>query len=989
MASGITTNTTQADIDIKVVVPELNAALNVPGVTPNTELSLISNDSSLGLITSVTNPELVTSSSTPELATTENIVTTNITLNKADIDIKVLVSELNAALNVPGVTPNTELSLISNDSSLGLITSITNPELVARSNIPELTTTENIVATNITLGKFARGLESLNLKNPIYNKLGKLLSDTSIFADFFNRRVQYLREITDPVKSTALDVRFFVNKTTVDKTALQDLLNTLITRGRSFIDRSNLIDTKFNYSLSTNYTDVTTLSESAKLTLRFIRNITGQEVLVVSDLKINKRIGISTISNNTVSEALIKTVKVNLIEPKYTSDTYYRYSMLKLLTDSFNNTVKIAITPYKQVNENLVLQDTYNQIWYSFRKVLETKTFSEVMRFYSSVSKYDTSNILENLAKKLSIPTSDFTQIIDLFNRQVNYKRIVIDLLNATDDYYGLANIDDDQYVGFYKQTRDFLLTKEELIKAVAATLVNIAGISDTFSRVASYNRIFAEAANRYDIINKNPKLIKSEVVLKQDYYSRIVNFYRAVSEKPRLIQQKLLYIGKYSIEAPITTADKKSLLYSFISQEIVRNTDIFNRQVDYIRKITDYISTTDDYYGLANIDDDQYAGFYKQSRDYLTFQEFRPIKNVNITTTQSIADISDPYVSVAVFNRTFTNSTNRSDTISKNPKLIKSEIILKQDYYSRVANFYRVITDAQNLIEEKVFYASSYTINIFNVIDRNSLLINKPANAENITSTDTRYTITRFIRNILDSINATDDYYGLANIDDDQYVRFNKGIVDTVSFAEKLTPVSFKFYSPIAEFYTTNQQLRIFIRKFPSIDIVDTNSTEYTSIKVNKYANNEIFYKYDESNSYFNKVLQDTIKFTDFAIVKMRFGQLFSETLTTNNTSIKLNTKKLIKDKYTIIDYLKYTGSVKFTDIFNKTEKITLKVTLSRIDSTQFAETFIYNKYSAAPSRIFTDQIVTSNSGTINNQDYFADKYVAPGYAGTNRTIF
>jgi hypothetical protein len=970
-------------------------------------------------------------------------ITTNTTL--ADIDIKVVIPELIAGLKIPGIAPNAELTLIANDNSSGLITSVTNPELVTGSVTSELTTTENIPATNITLGKFVRGLESLNLKNPVYNKLGKVVNNTSIFADFFNRRVRYVRQITDSLKPTALSTTFFVNKNTIDKAALQDLLSTRIIYGRSFIDVTKFIDFGTKYKLSTNY------------------------------------------------------------------------------TNSTNITIKTLMALYRgTISENLILQDSYNRIWYSFRNFLETKTFSEVMQFYSNVLKYNTLSITENIGKKLNLHASDFKQALDVFNSQVGYKRKFTDILNTTDDYYGLANVDDDQYAGFYKQTRDFLATQESFTRAVAVTLVDISDVSDPFFRIVSYNRIFTgntETVNKSDTVNKNPNIFKYETILKQDYYSRIVNFYRAVNETPKLFEQKLLRINSNIVPNITSITDKKSLLYSYnATTENITNTNIFSRQVSYIRKVTNYINTTDDYYGLANIDDDQYAGFYKQTRDYLTFQESRPIKSVSITTTPSIADISDPYISIAVFNRAFTDSTNRSDTVSKNFKSIKSDEILKQDYYSRIANFYRAVNETQSLLEQKILYISSFLANAnASAIDKNLIFLRKYPNTETIIGTDSNYTRTNFIRNIAEYIDATDDYYGLANIDDDQYTRVNKGIVDTISFVEKVTPVSFILYTPITESSSTNQELRKFVRKFPSVDIANIDNIEYTSIKVNKRANNEIFYKFDQSSNDFSKVLIDIIKFTDFVVTTKQLNQLFLETSRTNSTNIKLNPKKVFRDTKTVFDYyfyrvtygrdiietltinntgdkkyvrigkrtanetthitesiqrliatyiklydtvdatddyyglanvdddqyariakkfndnytakdylkyrasikftdnyiardslkysasikftdnyiardsLKYRASIKFTDIFNKTEKITLKTTLQSVDSTHFTETFVYSKYSSdgGIQKVFIDQIFKSDSGLINNQNYFADKYVAPGYAGTNRTIF
>jgi hypothetical protein len=1010
-------------------------------------------------------------------------ITTSTT--QADIDIIVVIPELNAGLRIPGVAPNAELALVAADTSSGLVTSVTTPELATNTNTNAgLTTTENIEATEITLGKFVRGLDALSLKNPIYNTVGKILGDaTNSITDIFNRRVRYIRDITDPIKPTTENITFFVNKGAEDKTALQDLLNTFVIYGRSFIDVTNFIDAGINYSLSTKYADIVTVSESAILKLRFIRSITGQEIPVLSDLEINKRISSVRIDNTTVGEALTKTVNVNLIESKLTYISSAYYSLLKLLTDNFNSIVRVVIVPYKQVNDSLVLQDSYRYIWNSFRNILEIKTIAEATQFNSSLQKYDTANIIESFGKKLKLPANDYNQALDIFNRQVSYRRIVTDILHTTDDYYGLANVDDDQYAGFYKQIRDSLVTQETFIRAVAATLINIADVSDPFFRIASYNRIFAgntETVNKFDTISSNSKIPKFDTILKQDYYSRIANFYRKINETKSLFEQKLISISKRIIDSISNTLDTKLLVYGYIANEIATAIHIFNRQVNYRRIFTDILHTTDDYYGLANVDDDQYAGFYKQTRDYLTFQESKPIKSVSITATPSIADISDPYISIAVFNRAFTDSTNSSDTISKNFKAIKFDVILSQDYYSRIANFYRAVNDTQSLLEQKTLYIRSFLANAgASAIDKNLIFLRKYLNTETIIGTDSNYTRTNFIRNITDYVDATDDYYGLANIDDDQYARVNKGIVDTISLAEKVTPVSFTFYNPLAESYTTNQELRIFVRKFPSVDIANIDNIEYTSIKVNKRANNEIFYNYDASTRYANRVLQDAISFSfsDSTIVTRAVAQRFLETLKTTNTNIKLNPKKVIRDtktvfdfyfyrvtygrelleilsinsssdkkyirvgksikdiprisesiqrvlaiyfklydtvhltddyyglanvdddqyarvnkkfndSYTARDYLKYSGSVKFTDIFNKTDRVALKVRLPRVDSTQFAETFVYSKYSRI-DRVFTDQILKSNSGLINNQNYFADKYVAPGYAGTNRTIF
>jgi hypothetical protein len=94
----------------------------------------------------------------------------------------------------------------------------------------------------------------------------------------------------------------------------------------------------------------------------------------------------------------------------------------------------------------------------------------------------------------------------------------------------------------------------------------------------------------------------------------------------------------------------------------------------------------------------------------------------------------------------------------------------------------------------------------------------------------------------------------------------------------------------------------------------------------------------------------------------------------------------KTSSDNYSVIDYPRYTTTIQKTDLFSTSEQKILNTAKNTLDTPHISESLTYYKYASAG--LLIDQTLTSNSGTINNQNYFASTYVAPGYAGTNRTI-
>jgi hypothetical protein len=237
----------------------------------------------------------------------------------------------------------------------------------------------------------------------------------------------------------------------------------------------------------------------------------------------------------------------------------------------------------------------------------------------------------------------------------------------------------------------------------------------------------------------------------------------------------------------------------------------------------------------------------------------------------------------------------------------------------------------------------------------------------------------------------------GMNTSSDRRYFRVGKGIRDTVNFTDSAI-ASKKF---IQQFLETLQPNANDVRLKPKKVIRDTiTSADYYNYRMNygrKFI--EILGMNTSSDRRYFRVgkgIRDTVNFTDtLQKVLAKYYFLYDTVRPTDDYYGLANVdddqyarfNKKYNDVFTARDYFKYRASINRIDTFTKTDKTALKVTLPKLDSIHFTETFAYSKFSGY-TRTLVDQIFKSDSGTINNQNYFASKYVEPGYAGTNRTI-
>jgi hypothetical protein len=65
---------------------------------------------------------------------------------------------------------------------------------------------------------------------------------------------------------------------------------------------------------------------------------------------------------------------------------------------------------------------------------------------------------------------------------------------------------------------------------------------------------------------------------------------------------------------------------------------------------------------------------------------------------------------------------------------------------------------------------------------------------------------------------------------------------------------------------------------------------------------------------------------------------------------------------------------------LLNTTESLTNAINLHKQDTNLITETFKLSEYAQ-----IIDTILSTDSGTLNNQNYYSEKYVTPGYVGVN----
>jgi hypothetical protein len=357
----------------------------------------------------------------------------------------------------------------------------------------------------------------------------------------------------------------------------------------------------------------------------------------------------------------------------------------------------------------------------------------------------------------------------------------------------------------------------------------------------------------------------------------------------------------------------------------------VFSAQVSYVRQFNDFVDATDDYYGAATVGDDEYA-------------------NVN----KAIVDLARITEQATPVTFTLYNISNNQATFAEQ-KYLGINLNLMPDYYTK--------SDLQYALIGKNWIDTTYNFE--------NVRLNTNTNYQDSTSTSDVFSYSNATyRSYIDSITNSDS----------SFLEARPVLTDTTT----TTSESYSYilnYSrrPIDILLINSSSDRRYIQTSKNLDItniiVNFNSN-YIFLAPNKGVQDQKFI-FDSLETALTASfgLYDTVHPTDDYYGAANIDD--DEYAQFNKTS---------SDTYSVVDYPRYTTSIQKSELLTNFEQKILNTAKNIVDTAYISESLTYYKYASAG--LLIDQTLTSNSGTINNQNYFASTYVEPGYAGTNRTI-
>jgi hypothetical protein len=415
------------------------------------------------------------------------------------------------------------------------------------------------------------------------------------------------------------------------------------------------------------------------------------------------------------------------------------------------------------------------------------------------------------------------------------------------------------------------------------------------------------------------------------------------------------------------TVTDQKRLNIGKVLPETANTSVLFSRTVVFNRLVLDIVDATDDFLGLANIDDDQIASVGKKLIDYTAnFEQL--VKSYN----KQIREIS-PAIDQVRFN--FDKQLRDTETTTDVVRLQVAKTIVETEtatdqarlqvtkplrentntgsFFSRTVGFSRTLPETTTATQQKFISVTKILTETDNAVDQARLLVtknisdtetvvdqarlqftkplsetdnatdqirlqfNKPVNETVINNTLFSRTVA-FNRLVLDSVDATDDFFGLANIDDDQIAFVGKTLVDYAAGLEQ-------------------------------------------------FAKNYI------------KQLSETDTATDVA--RLQTTKAFRNTETATDVA-RLQVTKTIVETDNATDQARLQVTKPLRETSSTSERFSLRAQNVKTEIISSLDLISFFKFA---NRFFDETFVTNDSGFINNQNYTASAYTTAGYVGTN----
>jgi hypothetical protein len=538
-----------------------------------------------------------------------------------------------------------------------------------------------------------------------------------------------------------------------------------------------------------------------------------------------------------------------------------------------------------------------------------------------------------------------------------------------------------------FKRAQEYYTAIDSLTVTYKSLKFDQIAVSDQFQTLVQYRRVFQESKttnDSYRIVTMR-KGIRDTVSNTELVAKRVQKLFNDTFSRTDV---KQIRYGKNLLNSVGTTTELVKLAYKKAADDSVNSTDLLTRVVSYKRTFTEYIDATDDFYGSANVDDDQIAQVGKTLVSWLASTDIKSIRLASVKL--DFASVLDQK-SVRL-TKPFSDTETATDQVRFNPGKALASPVLGTD--TSIVNTGKKLLDTMPVSDVKLVRAAKVLLDTTIFGDQFRYLGKKVLGDSYVTSDvilrtwsaqrlfsensstaerlifntakvsldtvapveltkfstfktlSTTYSVgdlfTRAVnynRVVTDFVDATDDFFGSANIDDDQTARIGKTTIDLLSNTELL------------RFDLAKQLKTSFIG-------TDTVSNSAQKILLDGFTRSDIVNKSINKGTASN--LQNSEQ-TVFAVQPVKLDT----TLTSDPKLVKAT--KSLQDSFSSADAAVKTPKKAFAEL------------------TASSDTVSFYKFA---NRFFNEVIAAQSSGIINNQSYFAENYIQPGYAGTNTII-
>jgi len=645
----------------------------------------------------------------------------------------------------------------------------------------------------------------------------------------------------------------------------------------------------------------------------------------------------------------------------------------KVTTKEYKTSVSI-----KEIAAKINKANSQTQIKDPFKDIENTVEFKEVKSDVIKNKQYQTGKfdtklkvIVTGLGEEAIPNDSNFKRINELFTKEDSIA--LTPIKNLVDSTNGFT----ESLIFVMEHVRVFT----ELLKSIEAVSINSLKplfteytTFDDFNSAAAYKRFFISGA------------------ICTDDYCQICPDDDQTATFTKVVKDD------YSVQEAL------SKFYSTIRFDQTTNTELINLFLS--RPLSNEFS----------YDDESYRDVSKAELDNLNTPEVI-VKDYGLNKLNSTGNFTELFVKAinTNYNSQIQDSFDELQKIDVNKRLLSEKESVVFDFVTRVWNANRSLNSTFSYSDFITKKDVNKGLEIeFSSVDTPVMLSEKTLLTSNNLVEDFLDPVSGFFRVFTDQVDATDDFNEV-ELDDDQTAVFTKVLKDNNDISELLTFDTSTVYKDLSlsSEEISNLNFKVLSSDFSQEDFVANNVDKvlldsFNSNDVNFFEVNSIQSSQYTATDILDRVFNSLRSFDDESITNTLLSSLVntvqnSQTINTDdfsrivNYNIELESLSLINDQPIFnLDYnLNTISNSQDQSSFNLANKLITQYSVTEfilnnpqkliISQSSALEELLTDKFI---SRRFEDEHQAQDSGLINNQNYFAEAYVEPGYVGTNRII-